>query len=156
MLSIYFGYMSEEDGYYPNAKEEFDEMFASYPEWLSSELSKEMIKDIDKSTVVSTHIIESPVLGPITPKDLSGGVKTLIMMNEFPEWHVNASSCGDNCAKWILKISENKDITIRLGHVMHFPEPFKIKIINNNKVYTDAFEYEMAGYKLLEGIYKGE
>ena len=39
-----------------------------------------MIRDIDKSTVISAHVIESPVLGGITPKDLSGGVKTLILI----------------------------------------------------------------------------
>jgi hypothetical protein len=37
-----------------------------------------MILDVDKSVVVSSHLIDSPVLGPISPKELSGGVKTLI------------------------------------------------------------------------------
>lgn len=39
-----------------------------------------MIRDIDKSDVIGVHLIESPVLGPISPKDLSGGVKTLMLM----------------------------------------------------------------------------
>lgn len=38
------------------------------------------IKDDHKSDVVGPHLIESPVLGPISPKELSGGVKTLILM----------------------------------------------------------------------------
>ena len=37
----------------------------------------------------------------------------------------NASVCGDNCAKWILKLGEQKDLTINLRHVMRFgKDPF--------------------------------
>ncbi len=32
----------------------------------------------------------------------------------------NASACGDNCAKWILKIGGQKDLTINLRHIMDF------------------------------------
>ena len=49
-------------------------------EWLTDDFSKEMIKDVDKSTVVSSRIIDSPVLGAITPKELSGGLKALILI----------------------------------------------------------------------------
>ena len=49
-------------------------------DWIIHPLSVEMIKDVDKSEVKSPHLIESPVLGPISPKEISGGVKTLILM----------------------------------------------------------------------------
>ena len=39
-----------------------------------------MIKDIDKSDVACARVIDSPVLGSISVKELSGGVKTLILM----------------------------------------------------------------------------
>ncbi len=57
-----------------------------------------MIKDVDKSEVVGAHLIESPVLGPISVKEISGGVKTLILM-AFDETGkiFNASACGDIC-----------------------------------------------------------
>ena len=80
-----------------------------------------MIKDIDKSDVVSTHLIQSPVLGPISTKEISGGVKTLILMAFDKSGRIfNASSCGDNCAKWIIEIGKKKDLTINLHHVMDF------------------------------------
>ena len=44
----------------------------------------------------------------------------------------NASTCGDNCAKWILRIAKEskKDIVINLRHVMDFGDkPFEIKIL---------------------------
>ena len=68
-------------------------------EWLTDDFSKEMIKDVDKSTVVSSRIIDSPVLGAITPKELSGGLKALILIYKDDSHVFNASNCGDDCAK---------------------------------------------------------
>ena len=104
--------------------------------WLTDELSIKMIKDIDKSEVISENSIVSPVLGNISPDLLSSGVKTLILINNVKNKIFNASNCGDNCAKWILKIAENKRITINLNHIMHFGKKdfeVKVKILNNNK-----------------------
>lgn len=59
-----------------------------------------MIKDIDKSDVVGVHLIQSPVLGPISVNEISGGVKTLILMAFDKTGKIfNTSACGDNCAK---------------------------------------------------------
>ena len=33
-----------------------------------------------------------------------------------PDRIFNASTCGDNCAKWILEIGRIKDVTINLRH----------------------------------------
>ena len=61
-------------------------------------MSVEMIRDIDKSEVISAHLIESPVLGSISTKEISGGVKTLMLMAFDGSGKIfNASSCGDNC-----------------------------------------------------------
>ena len=100
MLNIYLGKMDEAI-YYPPTY--FDNRYED--EWITKELSVEMIRDVDRSAVVSSHLIESPVLGPISVKELSGGVKTLMLMAFDDSGKVfNASACGDNCAKWILKI----------------------------------------------------
>ena len=102
-------------------------------EWITDSLSVEMILDVDKSKVVGPHVIDSPVLGGIPPERLSGGVQTLILINNVPDKVFNASGCGDNCAKWLLKIALNKDITINLRHLMHFGDgKFKIHILNND------------------------
>ena len=60
----------------------------------------------------------SPFLGSIPPLRLSGGVKTLILMNHDSDHVFNASFCGDSCASWILKIAEGKELTVRLGYLM--------------------------------------
>ena len=109
--------------------------------WITNPLSVQMIKDVDKSDVVSESVIESPVLGSITPLALSGGVKTLMLVN-FDRKHVfNASTCGDNCAKWLLKIAENRRVVINLHHVMDFGKgPLKIKVLNNGKIVKNMDE----------------
>lgn len=96
-------------------------------EWFEDQFVKDMILDVDKSEVISPYCIASPVLGQIAPERLSGGVKALILMykTDFEIW---ATACGDNCAKWILKIAEKKDLTISLEHYMRFPyEDFAFK-----------------------------
>lgn len=131
MLSIYLGQMDEAI-YYPPVY--FDNQYED--EWITKPLTIEMIKDVDKSEVVSPHLIESPVLGPISVKEISGGVKTLILM-AFDETRkvFNASACGDNCAKWILEIGKRKDLTINLRHIMNFgKEDFEIKILNTGEM----------------------
>lgn len=130
MLSIFFGDMPE--AIY-NPAIYFKNTYTD--EWITDELSKRMIKDVDKSKVIGPRIIDSPVLGGITPRELSGGVKTLIAIYKVPEKIFNASACGDNCAKWILKIGEIQDITINLRHLMEFgDERFKVKILNTGQM----------------------
>ena len=120
-------------------------------EWITTEISRKMIQDVDHSEVISSHIIESPVLGAITPMQLSGGVKTLILMAHDDNTKIfNASACGDNCAKWILEISKHRDITITLHHIMKFldlKEP--VRILNINQVVNNFQEYAMAAIDLV-------
>ncbi|HJC81832.1 MAG TPA: DUF4869 domain-containing protein [Candidatus Anaerostipes avicola] len=134
MLSIYLGQM-EEAIYYPPAY--FNNTYDD--EWITDSLTVEMIKDVDKSEVIGPHLIESPVLGPISVKEISGGVKTLILMAFDDSGRIfNASACGNNCAKWILEIGKRKDLTINLRHIMNFgKEPFEIKILNNGEMVQD-------------------
>lgn len=73
-------------------------------------LAKEMIKDIDKSVVLDSAVIDSPVLGKIAPTALSGGVKT-------------------------LKLAEIDDLTINLRHLMDFGNgTFDICILNTKQM----------------------
>ncbi|HJC55962.1 MAG TPA: DUF4869 domain-containing protein [Candidatus Eisenbergiella intestinipullorum] len=78
----------------------------------------------------------------------TGGVKTLILM-AFDESNkiFNASACGDNCAKWILRIAGQKDLTINLRHIMDFgKEEFQAKILNTGEMVHNMSEFvEIAG-----------
>lgn len=108
------------------------------PAWLEDKEVQEMINDVDHSSVLSSHAIESPVMGIIPPTSLSGGVKTLILIKMMPDKMFNASNCGDNCAKWLLKIGQSQDITINLRHIMDFGnQPFEITVVNTAQIVHD-------------------
>ena len=136
MLKIYYGDMS--DVIY-NTSVYFK--FNYEPEWLEDEDVRQMIYDVDKSTVLGNGAIDSPVLGVIAPETLSGGVKTLILIDRVPDLIFNASNCGDNCAKWLLKIGSKKDVTNNLRHIMDFGnEPFEVEVLNTGEIVRNMYD----------------
>lgn len=117
----------------------FDNVYED--EWMEDDLVKEIIRDVDHSEVLTPHIIESPVLGAITPRELSGGVKVLILMLKDDSFIYNMYNCGNNCAKWVLKIAEKKDLTVFLRHIMRFEGEFEIQIMNTGRIVHNRSEY---------------
>lgn len=132
MLRIYYGDL-EAENYIFNPGAFFDNTYEE--DWITDPFSMQVIRDIDKSEVVDPGLVDSPFLGRIPIERISRGAKTLILMY-FDSGHVfNASMCGDNCAPWILKIGQMKDVTIRLGYLMRFGDaPFEIEVANLHKV----------------------
>ena len=117
-------------------------------EWMEDPFTKEMVLDVDKTEIYGPNLAISPILGGIPITGISGGVKTLILINNDPTHIYNASQCGDNCAKWLLEIGKRKDVTIRLGHIMNFDEDkqtdehvFDIRIVNNNIIVHNQKEF---------------
>lgn len=148
MLKIVFGDV-ENSIYHPPTY--FDNTYED--EWITNPLSIQMIKDIDKSDVIGPRVIDSPVLGSISVKELSGGVKTLMLMAFDESGKIfNASACGDNCAKWICNIAKEKDLTINLHHVMSFAEVsgFQAEILNTGKIVNSYDEYLAETVKIKE------
>ena len=138
MLKIYLGEM-EDAIYHPPTY--FDNQYKD--EWITDPLSVKMIKDVDQSDVIAERLIDSPVLGPISVKELSGGVKTLMLMAFDNSGKIfNASVCGNNCAKWILQIGKMKELTINLNHIMDFgTDEFEIESLNTNEVIHNRKEF---------------
>ena len=130
MLNVYFGDMP--DAIY-NTAVYFKNTYQD--KWITNEYSRRMIEDVDRSEVVSESVIQSPVMGSITPLQLSGGIKTLMLIR-FDRQHVfNASTCGDNCAKWILDMAKDRKVVINLYHVMDFgSDSFRIRVLNSGKI----------------------
>ena len=130
MLNIFYGDMP--DAVYNTAayfKYDYEDS------WIVDPVVKDMILDVDKSVVLDSGVIDSPVMGKIPPLGLSGGVKTLILVKFDTKKVFNASTCGDNCAKWLLKIAENEERTVNLRHLMDFGDGyFTIRILNTNQI----------------------
>ena len=147
MLKIYFGDM--EDAIY-NTSMYFDNSYLD--SWLEDDMTKKIIKSVDKADVIGTKAIESKALGVIPIKQLSGGTKTLILIQHQPSRIFNASTCGDNCAPWILKIAKKSkaDITINLHHLMNFGDGnFEIEVLNSGDVVRNMAELTLAAGRYL-------
>lgn len=144
MLCIIFGEIPEdmEKKYVYNTSMYFDNTYLD--NWLTDELSVKMIKSVDKAVVLSSNAVDSKALGVIPVTKISGGLKTLLLIRHDDTKIFNASTCGDNCAKWILKIAQkaDRDIIINLRHIMDFGDkPFEIKILNNGNTVHNMKEY---------------
>ena len=144
MLHIFFGDMGDRPDAILNTSVYFNNTYKDG--WITKPLSKEIIKAVDKSEVIDERTIMSPVFGNMSPKKLSGGVKTLLLIDNDSSKIFNASTCGDNCAEWILRIAENKaaqkkKVVINLRHLMDFGKgEFRIYIENTNRIVKNMDE----------------
>ena len=145
MLKVYFGDM---DGVLHNVETFFKNQMEY--SWLESDIAVKIIEDVDKSIVESPQCIRSEVLGQIPPTRLSGGTKALLLIWNVDDRIVNASTCGDNCAKWLLEFGKQKDITINLNHIMDFGQgDFEIEILNSHQLVHNMKEYVLEAVKYL-------
>lgn len=156
MLHILFGTLEGEDeGKKMPLIQRVDNYFNTMynPEWLKDDFAKQAILGIDKSEVLAPYCIQSPVLGQIPPRMLSTGVKAVILMRNIPEHRIWATCAGDNCAKWILKAAEDRDVHIYLAHCMKFRERecglFTAHIENTDTIIHGEEEYTDQCYKYM-------
>ena len=130
MLNVFFGDMP--DAIY-NTNVFFNNTYKD--SWITKPLSRQIIQSVDHSEVIDEKTISSPVFGNMSPKKLSGGVKTLLLIAYDKTKVFNASTCGDNCAEWILKIADERKVVINLRHLMDFGKgEFKIRVLNTGKI----------------------
>lgn len=118
-------------------------------EWFKDALVKEMVRSVDKSELLDNGIVDSPALGIIPHLRLSRGVRALILLLKVPDIEIWASTCGDNCAEWLLKIGEIQDIHIVLEHVMHFERDFEAICVDNGKKINCLNDYRDCLFKYL-------
>ena len=95
---------------------------------------KDYVQKPKKSGYKSIHlIVKVPVVLDSQTTYVKVEIQILFKFNKDKIF--NASTCGDNCAKWLLKIAESEDRTVNLRHLMDFgKEPFEIRILNTNEI----------------------
>lgn len=120
-------------------------------EWFNNKYAKKYIKEIDDSVHVKDEYIESPVYGGISPRDLSSGCKCLIMLAVLDDCNIYASRMGNNCAKFIVELAEEKDITITLHHAMSFPDSIHAIMMDTGVVVNSRKEF-VEEYARIKGI----
>ena len=146
MLKVYYGTLDEAlygPAWFLNNYEQ---------SWFEDPFVQAMVADVDKTEYKEGEVFESSVLGAIPPERLSGGVKTLISIYKNPDLIFDATSCGDNCAKWLLEIGKVADIKVTLRYAMRFPEndAFEISLENNKTIYTNRREYTLAALSVID------
>lgn len=153
MLSIYFNTFGKNDeilenpDYINNPKSWFDNQGGRH--FVTGDFEKALILDIDKSTVINENMVENPIFGDLPISKISTTSKTAILVKNQPQYIFNGSRMGDNAAPWLLKIGEMQDVTIRLGYLMEFKEPFTIRIANSDKMVTTWKEFVFEAVKYL-------
>ena len=147
MLRIIFG----EDGLHMENKisyvsEYFDAQYEQ--SWLPSASARNIIQTVDRSEYVSGEYIESPVLGGISPRDLSTGCKALLILLNEPDVIVSGDRMGDNCYPLLFEMASERDLTITLCHHIDFRKfvPFEVLDVKQNKVISDPIEIYKSMY----------
>ena len=131
MLNLYLG--KNKDSIYPAGG-----YFRTWIEYdvLTEDFPKKVIKEIDKSDVVGSQLIISPVLGPISPDRISGGSKALIILY-CTDCIMDIDSMGENCYPYLAELADSKDISISMDHIVNlYNHGFrgKIHILNNDNI----------------------
>lgn len=103
-------------------------------EWFRDPLVKQIVQDIDHSTVIADAVIDSPVLDIIGPEKLSNGAKTLILMLKEPEHEFNGTAIGDNCGPWMIRIGKMHDITVVFTRIFRFHPPKEKDVADINAI----------------------
>ena len=72
----------------------------------------------------------------------NGGTSGYRPVRNLPNMVFNASTCGDNCARWLLKIAKEQDVLVTLYHIMKFPwKRFEIRINNDGRIVRNMQEF---------------
>lgn len=106
----------------------FNEVFDK--EWFKDPLVQEMVRDVDNTEWVAGSVFTNDVLGDIHASELSGGVKGLMLVYKNPEGISRVFSSviwGDNCAKWLAKLSFMVDFSLYFEHILSFPEDIQVR-----------------------------
>lgn len=88
-------------------------------------------------------------MGYIPHNELSTGVKTLILINTL-NMKVNGARMGDNCYPLVAELAEQRDIFLRIKHLIEIDGPVKGIIDNTNKPFNSWQEFR---WRFLEVFY---
>ncbi|MDR1644157.1 MAG: DUF4869 domain-containing protein [Clostridiales bacterium] len=136
---------------------DMDVAFEYYQEdgWFTDPYVIGMVKDVDKTELISHRLAYDYMGDPMNPRELSGGVKALILLYMIDNIIIDGNMMGNNCARWILDIGKRRDCYITLCYFLNFEEgiksddDFECRLLNVDKVIKSFDEYDTLFGKLL-------
>ena len=131
-------YTTDTSEFVENSADYFDGVYEK--EWLSDPFIQEMIMEVDKTTVNSDLTITSPILGDIIPKQLSGGVKTLILLYKGLI-KARGARMGENCYPYVERIAKDLDVYLLLDWLPPFSSNMTAEILNSGKIVHSYHEF---------------
>lgn len=81
-------------------------------EWFQDPFVRRIIREVDKAEVIRDFVLENDEGEAIPPEYLSTGTKTAICIYKFADMVFNATQMGDNAFKFVLELSQERDITV--------------------------------------------
>lgn len=160
MLYIHFGPLFNGKELF-NPDDYFNDELYSNPHLVDDDFAREVLMDVEGTKVIGNYVIDTEYLGVQPSQKICGGVKAILLMKNCPEVVVDATNCGDNCAKWIQKLGREQDVTITMYVCMEFKDPFEAVCLNSGKKLNSFEEYEDAYFdwykfdrkRMLEQLY---
>lgn len=130
------------------ASDVFESVFDT--EELTKDICKEIIKSIDNSEVVDANFIISPILGSISPSQLSGGSKAVLLALTEDQM-ISSLNLGDNCVKPLLKVSELKDVYVQCVSDLYIPNElffeYQVYSLDKNRLFRDFIDFSHIQYE---------
>lgn len=140
MLYIHFGPLNNGKELF-NPNRYFNRALQSDMHLVDNDFAKEVLMGVEGTKVISNFVIETKYIGTVSSEKISGGVKSILLMQRCPEVVVDATNCGDNCAEWIQKLARQQDVTITMYEFMEFTEPFEAICLNNGNKMNSREDY---------------
>lgn len=135
-------------GYESRTSEYFNVVFKK--DWLKDEFNRRALKVIDNVDIIADELLHNELLGFLTPRELSTGVKTLMLVNTL-NMKVNGARMGDNCYPLLCELADKKDVYIRLKHMPELDGTLNAYIINTKKYTKNWSDYTSAFLEVLYG-----
>lgn len=76
--------------------------------WFEDPMAAQIIKGVDGSELISSHNIISKQLGSISPLELSGGVKTLLLVRNLPNISLMLPPAAITAPAGCSKLAKNR------------------------------------------------
>ena len=140
MLYIHFGSLNNGKEIF-NPDLYFDRVLQVDKHLVDNDFAREVLLDVEGTKVISNYVIETKYLGIVSSEKICGGVKSILLMRNNPEVVVDATNCGDNCAKWIQKLGREQDVTVTMYTFMEFEEPFEGVCLNYGNRMNSVDDY---------------
>ena len=116
--------------------------------WLSDNFIQKVLEELDNVRVVKGTLV-SDVYGKVPFNKLSDSCKMLMLVKKLNDVNVYASRCGNDCSKYLVELSKEKDITITLHGIMEFKEDFDGIFLDTGEKFSTKKEYVIGVCKLL-------